>query len=177
MRILKIILFSIFGIIALLLIIAAFLPKHYAISVTETINQPKDKVYDYMRLFSKQEEYSEWLRPDPSLHPTISGVDGTVGAVQTWNSKDDNVGEGSQTITAISPDKIDYDLKFIRPMASTAKVSNSFTAIDSTHTLVTTSFYGDSYWPLNLLSNWVGKGIISKTSQNNLKNVKAILEK
>ncbi|MBK6825169.1 MAG: SRPBCC family protein [Saprospiraceae bacterium] len=126
MNIVKKIVVVIAFIIALPLVAALFVPKQYTVSVSETINKPKKEVYDYLVLLKNQEEYSEWVKADPNLHPTISGIDGTVGAKQSWNSRDDNVGEGEQTITALTEDRIDVDIKFIRPFKSHAKAANIF---------------------------------------------------
>jgi hypothetical protein len=176
MKILKYILFGIFGFITAILVIAAFMPKNYSVSVTETINKPKTFVFDYIKMFGTQTQYSEWMRPDPGLVPEITGTDGTVGAICKWNSKDDNVGQGQQTIAAISPDKIDIEIKFIRPMAGDAKVSQILSEVSADKTLVTTTFYSESKWPFNLPAILFGKGIIEETSLKNLRNVKEILE-
>lgn len=62
-------------------------------SVSETINKPKQQVYDYVKTLRNQTQYSEWVKADPNLNPEIIGTDGTVGAIQRWDSKNDNIGE------------------------------------------------------------------------------------
>ena len=47
-KILKRIFIAIAVLIVLLLIVALFVPKKYTVSVSETINQPKQLVYDYV---------------------------------------------------------------------------------------------------------------------------------
>jgi hypothetical protein len=47
-----------------------------------------------MRIFKNQEQFSEWIKADPNLHPTITGRDGAVGAKQSWNSPVKDVGAG-----------------------------------------------------------------------------------
>jgi hypothetical protein len=74
-------------ILAIPLIIALFIPKNVTVSVTETINQPKQVVYDYVRILANQKEYSIWVMADPNLQPEIIGTDGTIGVIQKWNSK------------------------------------------------------------------------------------------
>lgn len=115
-----------------------------------------------MVLLKNQEEYSEWVKADPNLHPTISGIDGTVGAKQSWNSRDDNVGEGEQTITALTEDRIDVDIKFIRPFKSHAKAANIFKALNENQTEVISEFYAKEIYPLNLMSYLFGRGMIKK---------------
>ena len=176
MNIVKKIVVVIAFIIALPLVAALFVPKQYTVSVSETINKPKKEVYDYLVLLKNQEEYSEWVKADPNLHPTISGIDGTVGAKQSWNSRDDNVGEGEQTITALTEDRIDVDIKFIRPFKSHAKAANIFKALNENQTEVISEFYAKEIYPLNLMSYLFGRGMIKKNEIQNLKNIKKILE-
>jgi len=159
------------------LIIALFVPKKYTVSVSETINQPKHVVYDYVRILKNQEQYSEWVKADPNLHPTITGIDGTVGAKQIWDSKDDNVGAGEQTITSLTPERIDVDLKFIRPFEGTSKVANIFKSVNENQTIITSEFYANESYPLNLMSYFFGRPMIRDTQIQNLKNIKEILEK
>lgn len=176
MKILKNLLYLILGLIIVALIAAAFLPKSYTVVVSETIKQPKTVVYDYLKLFGNQKEYSEWIKPDPNLVPVITGTDGTVGSKSSWKSENSDVGEGSQTITAMTDNQINLDLEFIAPMEGKAKVINKFESQDSTSTKVTVEFYSDAPYPMNLLSILVGKPMIEKTEKQILKNVKDILE-
>src|SRR6187431_1270143 len=100
MKILKIILVGIVGLIGLLLLIALFIPNDYTVSISTNINKPRKVVFDYVKLIKNQEHYSVWVMQDPNVKMDYQGVDGTVGFKASWNSKDDNVGEGSQYITA-----------------------------------------------------------------------------
>ncbi len=159
------------------LIVALFVPKKYTVSVSETINQPSQVVYDYVRILKNQEQYSEWIKPDPNLHPTITGVDGTVGAKQSWDSKDDNIGAGEQTITNLTTERMDMDLKFLKPFEGHSKAANIFKSVGKNQTLLTSEFYADETYPLNLMSYFFGRPMIEKTQTKNLKNIKEILEK
>ena len=102
-------------IIGLPFIIALFVPRSYTVSVSETINQPKQIVFDYVRILGNQTDYSVWVMADPDLKPEIIGTDGMVGAIQRWNSMLSNVGEGEQEIIALSSDRMDVELRFKRP--------------------------------------------------------------
>lgn len=128
------IVFIILGIVAtivlLFLMVALILPKHYSVTVSETINKPKKTVYDYVSLFHNQIQYSEWLKADPNLQPTVVGTDGTVGAVLKWESynedKNKNVGKGEQEIKKMDESTIEVELRLIKPMPATCKLINSF---------------------------------------------------
>jgi hypothetical protein len=177
MKAIKFILLGLLAIVATALIAALFIPNKYEISASTIIAEPKQVVYDYTKILANQEQYSVWVMADSTMHPIITGVDGTVGATQSWNSKIDDVGEGSQTITAMTDDRIDIDLKFIRPMQSGAKAAMLYKAIDSTHTEIQSVFYGDDKYPFNLMAKLFGEKIIKDAEVKNLENIKNILEK
>jgi hypothetical protein len=176
MKILKYVGFALLIIIALPFIVALFIPKSYTVSVSETINKPQQAVYNYVRMLDNQKNYSIWVMQDPSLNPEIIGTDGTVGAIQKWNSKLDDVGEGEQEITSLSPERMDVDLRFKRPFKGTAKAANIFTAISENQTLVTSEFYSNDRYPFNLPSYLFGRKMMRESQVKNLENLKHILE-
>lgn len=176
MKILKGILFVAGFLVLAALLAAALMPKNYTVTVSETINKPKAEVYDYVKIFANQKEYSEWTKPDPNLVPVITGVDGTIGSKSYWKSTNPDVGEGSQTITGMSDDEIALDLEFISPMEGHGKVLNKFESKDSTTTLVTVTTAFDAPFPMNLPSILIGKPMIEKTEKQILVNIKQILE-
>lgn len=177
MKILKTIGITILSIIVLLLIIAIFVPKSYTVSVSETINKPRQEVFDYVRILDNQKKYSIWVMEDPNLNPEIVGTDGTVGAIQKWNSANDNVGEGEQEITSLSIDKMSVDLRFKRPFEGTAKAANIFKEVSPNQTEIIAEFYSNDSYPMNIMSYFIGRNMIKKAEIQNLKNLKAILEK
>ena len=175
MKIIKKIIIGILAFIALLLVVALFIPNDYTVSVSTVINKPKSEVFDYVKMIKNQEKYSIWMMEDPNVVMDYQGTDGTVGFKASWNSKDDNVGEGSQQITAVSDERIDVDLHFERPMKGDDKAATIVEAVSENQTKVTSEFYGHSTYPLNLMS-LIGKKIITDAQTQNLANLKKILE-
>lgn len=180
MSVVFIILSIVAAIVLLLLMVALILPKHYSVTVSETINKPKKTVYDYMSLFNNQTQYSEWLKADPNLQPTIVGTDATVGAVLKWEShnedKNKNVGMGEQEIKRMDENNIEVELRLIKPMPATCKLINSFTEKGTNQTLYTCTFYAYAKFPINLPSYLFGRKFIIKTQQKTLSNIKSIVE-
>lgn len=176
MKILKKVALVILILIAIPFVVALFIPRKYTVSVSETISQPKEKVYDYMRLLKNQKDYSVWVMQDSTMTPEIVGTDGTVGVIQKWNSKNENVGEGEQQITALTPDRMDVDLRFKRPFEGEAKAANIFKAVSDNETQIIMEFYSNESYPMNLPSYLFGRKFIEDASRQNLQNVKRILE-
>jgi hypothetical protein len=100
MKVLKISGIVLLILIAVPLLVALFLPKSYTVSVSETISRPRQEVYDYMRILKNQQHYSVWFKEDPDMVPVIQGTDGTVGAIQRWDSE--KMGAGEQEIKVLT---------------------------------------------------------------------------
>ncbi|MBF4472150.1 SRPBCC family protein [Flavobacterium sp. HJJ] len=175
MKVLKFIGIGIVGIIAFLLVAAMVIPKDYTISVSTTINKPQAVVFDYVKMIKNQEKYSVWVMKDPNVKIEYTGIDGTVGAKSSWVSLDDNVGEGSQQITKITDSRIDVALHFEKPMKGDNTAATIVEAVSDDQTKLTNEFYGHADYPLNLMS-FVFKGFVKKDQEQNLANVKKILE-
>lgn len=175
MKIIKKIGFGIVAFIVLLLVVALFIPNDYTVSVSTIINKPKAEVFDYVKQIKNQEKYSIWVMQDPNVVMDYQGVDGTVGFKASWKSNDNNVGEGSQQITAVSDERIDIDLHFERPMKGDDKAATIVEVVSENKTKVTSEFYGHADYPMNLICI-IGKKIITDAQTQNLANLKKILE-
>jgi hypothetical protein len=179
MKIIKTILFSILGIIALALIVAFFMPKEYAVEREVIINQPKDSVFAYIKYLKNQDNFSVWAKTDPNMKKTFTGVDGTVGAISAWESNDQNIGVGEQEIKKITEgEQVDFELRFKTPFEATEDAYISTEAISSTETKVKWGFNGGMDYPMNLMLPFLQMDkVIGKDLQTGLDNLKVILEK
>jgi uncharacterized protein YndB with AHSA1/START domain len=151
MRVLKIIGFSILGIIVLALIVAAVADKEYAVEREITINAPHQEVFDYVKYLKNQDEFSKWATIDPDMKNTFTGVDGTVGFIAAWESENDDVGVGEQEILAIDKNQIEYALRFKEPFESNDKAFLKLEATGDNQTKVTWRFEGTMDYPMNLM--------------------------
>ena len=114
---------------------------------------------------------------DPGMKKNYSGVDGTKGFVYSWDSKDKNVGAGSQEITNIDEgSRIDYAMRFIRPMKNTATASFVLAKIDQNTTSVTWTFRSPTKFPMSLFAP-IFKNILGKQLSQGLQNLKSLLER
>lgn len=111
------------GLVVIFVLVAGLLiPKEYHFERSVTINAPKDVIWKNISTFANFQKWDPWLIYDPNMKRTITGTDGTPGAVYSWKGNSD-VGSGSQTYKALQPmDRIDVALHFLEPFESKADV-------------------------------------------------------
>jgi hypothetical protein len=175
MNIILTILLIIIGIIALLLICGLFIKKEFFIERSIVIHKPKQEVFNYLKFLKNAEHFNKWTMTDPAAKKTMTGTDGTVGFIYTWDSSNKNVGKGAQEIIKINEgEHIDYELRFEKPFKNTAYSSLILQGVSAGETKVNWTFHGVMKYPMNLmhalfnLSNMLGKDL--QTSLSNLKN-------
>ncbi|MGJ1324806.1 SRPBCC family protein [Sphingobacterium faecium] len=152
MKILKKIVFVLLSIVVLLLIIALFVKKDYAVKREITINKPNQEVFDYIKYLRNQNNFSKWAMMDPLMKKTYQGTDGTVGFISAWDSKVDSVGKGEQEIVKIEQGKrIDFEIRFIKPFESKDKAYMITDSLSSNMTKVIWGFDGHMNYPMNLM--------------------------
>ena len=177
MKIVKKIALFLVGIVALFLIIAVFTPSEYYVEREITINQSEDAVFDYVVLLRNQDNFSAWSQMDPNMEKTFSGEDGTVGFVSAWKSENENVGIGEQEIIAISPGRIDYELRFKEPFEATDNAFIITEAVGDDKTRVVWGFEGDMPYPSNAMLLFMSMDEqLGPQLAEGLDNLKGILE-
>ncbi len=178
MKILKIVVFSLLGVIALLLVTAIFVTKEYRVVREVTISKPNQVVFDYVKLLKNQNNYSKWASVDPEMKKEFSGTDGTIGFVSAWDSKVKDVGKGEQEIVGMKEgERIDYELRFILPMESTDHAYMTTEAVTDGSAKVTWCFYGKINYPTNLMLLFLNMDtMLGKDLEQGLNKLKTILE-
>ncbi len=171
MNVLKKFLYAVAILFAVVLLVAAVMPKDLNLESEVIIAKPKQEVFDYVKMLDNQKYYSKWVMADPNVKVTMTGIDGTVGAISSWVSDMDDVGVGEQEIKAIvEGTRIDYELRFKKPMEATDSAYTIFEAIDSTHTKVINGFKSKMPYPFNLMLPMVKK-MLSEDMATNMKNL------
>ena len=170
-------LYIILGLIALLFVAAAILPKSFLVSAETVINKPSSEVFNFVKHLKNQEKYSVWVMTDPHIKLDYKGTDGTVGFISSWSSENKNVGVGAQEMKAIKEgERYEVELRFEKPFKATHQAYTTTTAVDSHHTKVTTVFSGSNSYPMNLMSLMIRKMLL-KDMNKNMENLKSILER
>lgn len=163
------------SLVVLALIAAAILPKDFKIEQSITIAKPKSEVFAYLKMMENGQKWEPWSKMDPSMTTELKGVDGTVGAVMSWSGNGE-VGVGEKEIIAITEnEKIDFELRFTKPMQAINKASLITEDAGENQTKVTWMMEGRTPFPHNLLCNLM-RGKVNKDFATGLANLKAVFE-
>ncbi len=179
MKALKIVFFSILGLVAVVLITTIFLKSEYHVFRSITINKPKTEVFEYAKYLKNQNEYSVWATADPNMKKEFRGTDGQPGFVSAWDSEVDDVGKGEQEIIKITDgQRIDYELRFIEPFESKDMAYMTFEAVSDSSTQVKWGFDGKMVYPMNIMLLFMDfDAMLGKDLQEGLSKLKIVLEK
>lgn len=175
---LKKLMFVVLTIIAIPSVVAVFVSKSYDVEREVVINKPKAEVFNYIKRLKNQNYYSKWAQIDPDMIKTYRGIDGEVGFISAWNSTNEDVGQGEQEIIAIDEgNRIDFELRFLKPFESTSPAFMVTERIDESTTRVVWGFSGNMNYPMNLILLMIDfEQMIGDDLQTGLNNLKAIQE-
>lgn len=98
---LKKIIGSVVAVLAIVVGLGFALPDKAHVERDIVINAPPEKVFALVSDFNQWNRWSPWADLDPNAAYEITGAG--VGHRMSWTSKDPNVGNGVQTVTAIEP--------------------------------------------------------------------------
>ena len=178
MKVLKIILAIVLILVSIPFIVGMFIDEDYTVVKEVTIEKPIEEVFEYVKLLKNQEYFSSWALKDPTMQKSFNGVDGEVGFVSAWDSKDPNVGVGEQEILAIEQGKrIDYALRFKEPFEASDKAYIEFDEVNGDKTKVTWGFEGHMDYPMNsMLLMMDMEEMVGTDFSEGLQKLKSILE-
>lgn len=179
MSTLTIIICIILGIVVFICIAALFSPNQWSIQAEAIINKPRQDVFDYIKILKNSEHFNKWVMTDPKMKKGFKGIDGTVGFVYSWNSENKSVGVGSQEIIRlIEGERIDYEIRFIKPFEGISSASISTESISNTQTKVIWVFSSSNTYMMKVMHVLLNlKKVLLKDLQTSLNNLKNILEK
>jgi hypothetical protein len=160
--------------IALLLVIAAFLPKRFNIEKTIVIHCSTEIVMNNVGDLHHYREWNPWQQMDPSSKTTITGDPNTKGHRYSWEGK--KVGIGSLTLLSLDAKHIHFELEFVKPFASKAKDNWLFEHWGSDDTKVTWQNSGELPWPVARLMGPLLNKSLNKQFEQGLNNLKKMCE-
>jgi len=179
MNALKTVLMIVLGLIAILLIAAAVVDGDYSTEREVIINKPKAEVFEYIKMLKNQENYSKWQTMDPNMIKSYKGTDGQVGFISAWDSEVEGVGTGEQEIVKIvDGERIDYELRFLKPMEDTHPAYMITEAMGESQTKVKWGFVGEMPYPMSLVLLFQDiEEMVGNDFQIGLDRLKVLLEK
>ena len=176
MVILTMILGALSVLIVALLVAAAFASDGYMVQADIMINKPQPQVFEYVKYLENQANYNKWVMMDPDVRKTFTGTDGTVGFHYTWESDNNQVGKGEQTITALTDKRVDYALLFLKPFEGKAEAYIEMEAAGG-QTKVTWVFKGKRTFMMKVMHIALNlKKMLTKDLQTSLTTLKGVLE-
>ncbi|WP_111980422.1 SRPBCC family protein [Algibacillus agarilyticus] len=167
----RIFIYAIYAVLALIVTCSYFLPNTYQINKSILINSAPDKIHYYVGNLDNWPEWSLWLKQDPSLNIQVLQPTGK-GASQRWQGT-----SGKGSLTFIREDKwygIDYDLIIDNNPPSRAGIHY---ILEDSSTLVEWVISGKVDIPIAgpfmalLMDSFLG-GVL----QDNLENLKHVVE-
>jgi hypothetical protein len=178
MNILITILIIIAAIISLLLLVALFTKKQYAVERNIIINKPVGDVFNYIRHLKNQDYYSKWVMTDPGMQRKFTGADGAKGFIYGWDSKNKQAGAGEQEIMQITENKrLDIEVRFLRPFKAVGNTPFTTESIDTNKTKVTWGMNSTMKYPMNIMLVVMNmEKMLGKDITTSLNNLKVILE-
>ena len=106
------------ALLAILLVVIAIQPSHFAVERATEIAAPPDVVFAHLDSPRALDVWSPWVKMDPKLEMEYSGPESGVGASESWQGP--AMGVGSLTVTDVKPSQeVELKLEFKKPMAAT----------------------------------------------------------
>jgi len=175
MNIITTILLAVVGIVVLLLIIALFLKKEHYVKREIIINAPRHKVFDFLKFLKNQDKFNKWAKTDPDRKVETKGTDGTAGCIYSWSGNKD-AGQGAKEIkNIIEGEKIETEIRFVKPMQVTATVIMETETLSDNQTKVNLINAGTLKYPLNIMIP-IAERNFAKDMDISLTTLKSILE-
>lgn len=171
------ILYSIGGLILVIVLIALFIKKEYALVSEVVINKPKEEVFKYLIHLKNQRYYNKWIMADPNLKMTYTGTDGTVGFIAAWESEKGGVGMGEEEFKSITElEGYTSELRFEKPFKGISYNNVLVESISASQTKVRTTFNTRTEFPMSAMIPLL-KIILTKDMNENAQNLKKVIEK
>jgi hypothetical protein len=162
--------------VILVLFVALFVPRIFNYEKSITINAPIYSVWVNVNSLSALDKWSPWNEHDPVMKKEMKGIDGTVGAVQSWESN--VVGSGSQTIAVIEkPTYFETNLNFYTPRKSHGKAYIKLVS-EGTRTKATWGMTSNMPYPMNIMILFMNmEKTMGKDWDHGLSKLKELSEK
>jgi uncharacterized protein YndB with AHSA1/START domain len=162
------------GLMALVVLLMAVMPKSYRVEKSIEINQPIEKVFNGVADLNNFHQWNPWQKMEKEAKHSIEGTPATVGHAYGWSGK--KIGVGKLTVREIdAPFKVDFNLEFIRPWKSKANDGWFFEEMPNGGTKATWHNSGDLPFGIaRLMGPMISKGL-NKQFEEGLQSLKQMV--
>jgi len=163
------------GLIALILIASALMPKSYNVEKSAVIKKPVKDVMDRIGNLNYYRDWNPWAKMEPTATATISGNPMSPGHKYHWEGK--KIGIGELRLLSCDDKHIHLDLEFCKPWKDKAKDTwHIEPGGDGRETKLTWQNRGDLPWPMaRLMGPMITKNLNHQFTQG-LDNLKKMCE-
>jgi hypothetical protein len=170
MKVLKIFFSVIVAIIALVLIVAIFLPSQYKVERSMVINKSDTLVYNYVSDFNNFKGWNPWSQMEPDHKFEVTGNAATVGHKYYWEGKE--IGSGQMIFTELIPyNFIKSDIEFLTPQSGKGIVEFKFEPQENS-TKFSWAIVGDAEYPIGRYMGMLMDTFLGKNFEDGVANLK-----
>ncbi len=162
------------GLIVLLLLVAAGMPKSFSIEKSTVIKKPVSEVIPWVGNLEQYAAWNPWQQMEPGSKKTFTGTPMQPGHQYEWEGK--KIGVGSLKLVAIDQNHVNFDLQFLKPWKSKAKDNWVFEPWGQIDTKVTWQNAGELPWPMARLMGPLIQKNLDKQFEKGLENLKKACE-
>lgn len=170
MKILKILLGIVAGLLIIFFVGGLFLPKTYSVNRSTVINAPDSVIYTNIADFNEFYKWNPWAKMEPTAKTTVTGTIGQPEHLYAWEG--DKTGSGQMKIKSVALNKmVDIELRFIKPFESLADTRFDIMK-EGGGNKVTWTMSGENVGTMNKWMGLLMDGMIGKDFEDGLKNLK-----
>ncbi len=164
------------GLIAALLLYAAFQPDSFRVQRSIVMQAPPEKIFPHINDFQQWVHWSPWENLDPALQRSYNGAASGTGARYAWQGNN-KTGTGSmEIIESLPPGKIAIKLDFIKPYEGHSTTEFTLTGQDGV-TVVTWAMFGPSNYMAKMMSIFCSMDkMVGGHFERGLASLKAVAE-
>ena len=174
MKVLRFILIILVCIIALIFIVALFLPSSYRVERSQEIAAPVETVFTKASNFWYRHSWDPWIAKDSTATSAVTGPTMAAGSVWSWEGK--VIGKGQVLIEEVLHNtSIHSKILFYKPMEAEAEIYWSFDST-ATGTKAHWAIEGGVGYPMGRYFGLLMENTIGPDFENGLANLKKLCE-
>lgn len=174
MKTLKIIIYILAMLIAIILIVPIFLPANYQVERSTVIDAPVSKTFMAAADYSLRNKWDPWILMDPEATVVVNQAPDIIGTYYTWEGN--IIGKGKLTIQNIEVNKkVESKIEFIEPREMVSDIFWTFEEKGDS-TLIRWGFKGELSYPFE---KWAGLFMdkqLGTSFEKGLSNFKNLVE-